>query len=86
LDRRFGSRGGSSGRDAHEEPDVRDIFARDFDLPRGRERRPVRDPDRIYEINGYESRMLGTVGAFRAVSERTTVRSLNGVVAVNDRP
>ena len=41
----------------------------DLDLPRGRERRPVRERDRIYEIDGTESRMLGTIGAFRVVSE-----------------
>jgi hypothetical protein len=45
------------------------VFTKDLDLPRGRERRPVRERDRVYEINGTESRMLGTVGAFRVVSE-----------------
>lgn len=43
--------------------------SRDLDLPRGRERRLVQERDRIYEINGAESRMLATVGAFRVVSE-----------------
>jgi hypothetical protein len=42
---------------------------KDLDLPRGRERRPVRDRDRVYEINGEQGRMLATVGAFRVVSE-----------------
>jgi hypothetical protein len=45
------------------------VFTRDLDLPRGRERRPVRERDRVYKINGTESRMLATVGAFRVVSE-----------------
>ena len=68
-DRDFGSRGGSGERDRSEERDPRDVFTKDLDLPRGRERRPVRDRDRVHEINGVESRMLGTIGAFRVVSE-----------------
>jgi len=68
-DRSFGSRGGSNERDRNEDRDLRDVFTRDLDLPRGRERRPVRERDRVYEIDGTESRMLGTIGAFRVVSE-----------------
>jgi hypothetical protein len=68
-DRSFGSRGGTSERDRNEDRDSRDVFTRDLDLPRGRERRPVRERDRVFEINGSESRMLGTIGAFRVVSE-----------------
>jgi len=68
-DRDFGSRGGSSERDRSEERDPRDVFTKDLDLPRGRERRPVCERDRVYEIDGTESRMLGTVGAFRVMSE-----------------
>jgi hypothetical protein len=68
-DRRVGGRGGSSDREPREENDPRDVFTRDLDLPRGRERRPVCNRDRVYEINGDESRMLGTVGAFRVVAE-----------------
>jgi hypothetical protein len=66
-DRSFGNRGGTSerDRDAHS----RDMFTRDLDLPRGRERRPVRERDHVYEIDGTESRMLGTIGAFRVVAE-----------------
>ena len=66
-DRSFGSRGGASDRDRHEH--ARDVFTRDLDLPRGREREQVRDRDRVYEIDGAESRMLGTLGAFRVVAE-----------------
>src|SRR5688572_17322987 len=68
-DRSRGSRGWSSERDHAADRDPRDVFTKDLDLPRGRERRPVRDRDRVYEINGIESRMLATVGAFRVVSE-----------------
>jgi hypothetical protein len=68
-DRSRGSRGGSSERDHADDRDPREVFTKDLDLPRGRERRPVRERDRVYEINGTESRMLATVGAFRVVSE-----------------
>jgi hypothetical protein len=44
----------------------RDVFTRDVDLPRGSERRPVRERERVYEINGAEVRMLATIGALRA--------------------
>src|SRR5262249_33322589 len=60
---------GASHRDHAPGRDPRDVFTKDLDLPRGRERRPVRERDRVYEINGEESRMLATVGAFRVVSE-----------------
>jgi hypothetical protein len=68
-DRDIGSRGGTSERDRREEGDRHDALTKDLDLPRGRERRPVRERDRVYEINGTESRMLATVGAFRVVAE-----------------
>lgn len=68
-DRNIGSRGGSSDRDRKDERDPRDVFTKDLDLPRGRERRPVRERDRVYEIDGAEGRMLGTIGAFRVVAE-----------------
>ena len=54
---------------ATETSDPRDVFTRDLDLPRGRERRPVRERDRVYEIDGTESRALATIGAFRVVAE-----------------
>jgi hypothetical protein len=69
ADRSRGSRGGSSERDHAAVRDPRDVFTKDLDVPRGRERRPVQERDRVYEINGTESRMLATVGAFRVVSE-----------------
>jgi hypothetical protein len=68
-DRSLGSRGGASDRDRSEESDPRDVFTRGLGLPRGRKRQPVRERERVYEINGAESRMLATIGAFRVVSE-----------------
>jgi hypothetical protein len=55
-DRSLGSRGGTSDRDRNEERDPRDVFTKDLDLPCGRQRRPVRERDRVYEINASESR------------------------------
>lgn len=69
VDRSRGSRGGASDRVPAEDSDQRDVFTKDVDLPRSRERRPVRERDRVYEINATESRMLATVGAFRVVAE-----------------
>ena len=68
-DRSLGGRGSTSDRNWNDERDPRDVFTRDLDLPRGRERRPVRDRDRVYEIDGTESRVLATIGVFRVVSE-----------------
>ena len=36
---------------------------------RGSERRPVQERDRVYEIDGAESRALATIGAFRVIAE-----------------
>src|SRR5439155_23410800 len=45
--------------------DPRDVFMRDLDLPRGRERESVHDPrEREYTLRGSETRTLSTVGAF----------------------
>ena len=68
-DRSFGSRGGAGERD-REKKRFRDVFTRDLGLPRGRDREPVRDRERVYEIDGAESRVLATIGAFRVVVER----------------
>lgn len=68
-DRSRGSRGGSNECDRNEDREPRDVFTRDLNLPRGRERQPVRERERIYEIDGPETRMLGTIGAFRVLSE-----------------
>ena len=68
ADQSRGGRCGTGGRDHANDRDPRDVFTKDLDLPRGRERRPVRERDRVYEINGTESRMRAIVGAFRVVS------------------
>jgi hypothetical protein len=53
-------------RDDH---DPREALMRDLDLPRGDERELVVDRDRIYELDGEDSRTLAAVGAFRVVPE-----------------
>lgn len=51
--------------------DPRDVFIRDLNLPRGREREIVHDPrEREYTLRGSETRTLSTVGAFRVVPAR----------------
>ena len=65
-ERNCGSRGGSGEREPNER---RDVFTKDLDLPRGHRRELVRDRDRVYEINGAESRILATLGAFRVIAE-----------------
>jgi hypothetical protein len=52
-----------------DERDPRDSLTRDLDLPRGDERELVVDRDRIYELDGEDSRALAAVGAFRIVPE-----------------
>ena len=49
--------------------DPRDGLMRDLDLPRGDERELVVNRDRVYELNGEDSRSLAAVGAFRVVHE-----------------
>jgi len=63
-----GSRGGTSEHDHTREREPQHVFTKDLVLPDGRERRPVVARDRVYEINGAESRTLATVGAFRVVA------------------
>lgn len=52
-----------------DEQDPRDGLMRDLDLPRGDERELVVDRDRVYELDGEDSRALAAVGAFRVVPE-----------------
>jgi hypothetical protein len=52
-----------------DEYDPRDGLMRDLDLPRGDERELVVDRDRIYELDGEDSRTLAVIGAFRVVPE-----------------
>lgn len=63
----------SRDREAHdprdESLDVRDVFTRDLDLPRGpeRERVHVHGHGTDYQLRGSEIRALATIGAFRVV-------------------
>ena len=50
--------------------DPRDTLMHDLDLPRGEERELVVDRDRVYELNGDDSRTLAAVGTFRVVPEQ----------------
>lgn len=47
--------------------DVREVFSRDLDLPRGGTRRAVLDRDRTFALRASEVRILATAGAFRVV-------------------
>ena len=49
--------------------DPRDALMRDLDLPRGDARELVVDRDRVYELDGEDSRALAAVGAFRVVPQ-----------------
>jgi len=50
--------------------DPLDALMRHLDLPRSDERELVVDRDRVYELDGEDSRTLAAVGAFRVVPER----------------
>ena len=56
-DRNRGSRGTTSERGRDPDDDGRAVFVRDLDLPHGRDRELVRHRDRVYEINGADSRV-----------------------------
>ncbi|MGB2713046.1 MAG: hypothetical protein WBC51_02630 [Vicinamibacterales bacterium] len=62
-----GSRGGLSNPREREPLDVRDVFTRDLQLPRGTERERVWARDSDVRLRGSEVRTLATVGAFRVV-------------------
>jgi hypothetical protein len=53
-----------------DEFDPRDGLTHNLDLPRGEERELVVDRDRVYELNGEDSRTLAAVGTFRVVPEQ----------------
>jgi DNA-binding MarR family transcriptional regulator len=71
-------RGAHSGTGDRDREDTRDVFTRELDLPRDGHRELVRERERFYEINGDESRMLATVGAFRVVPESDLLRLREG--------
>jgi len=50
-----------------DEYDPREALIRDLDLPRGDERELAVDRDRVYELDGEDSRTLAAVGVFRIV-------------------
>jgi hypothetical protein len=52
------------------EHDPRDVFLEGLEMPRGHERELVLDHDRVYELDGDESRSLAAVGAFRVIPEQ----------------
>ena len=52
-----------------DEHDPREALVRDLDLPRGDERELVLHRNRVYELDGDDSRTLAVVGAFRVVPE-----------------
>src|SRR5688572_17217689 len=61
--------GGRAGRDPDRprELDDADPFTCQVDLPRGQEREPAIDRERVYELSGCESRALAAIGAFRVI-------------------
>ncbi len=81
---RFDPRDGDSrdpnvyeGRDRHLEhaprdrgDDPRDVFLEQLELPRRHERELVLDRDRVYELDGDESRSLAAIGAFCVIPEQ----------------
>jgi hypothetical protein len=70
-DARDDTRMAERGRDERmRDNDLRDVFTRHLNLPRGLDRELVRDRGREYTLRGSESRTLATVGAFRVVSSR----------------
>ena len=56
--------------DRDRDDDPREGLMRDLDLPRGEERELVAIRDRVYELNGEDSRTLAALGAFRVVPEQ----------------
>jgi hypothetical protein len=72
-------------RDSRERSDdPRDALLNDVDLPRGLEHELVLDRDRVYELNGEDSRTLAAVGAFRVVPERDLASRDDGLDCRND--
>jgi len=62
-----GGRGGLTNPRERDRLDIRDVFTRDLDLPRGPERQRVWARDSDVRLRGSEVRTLATVGAFRVV-------------------
>ena len=64
--------------------DARDVFVRAVELPLDVERELVRERDRTYELNGTDSRVLATVGAFRVVAESDLERAFDHPASARD--
>lgn len=47
--------------------DIREVFSRELELPRGTSRRTVENRDRSFDLRASEVRILATAGAFRVV-------------------
>ncbi len=69
-------------KDRHDDP--RDAFLEDLELPRGHERVLVLDRDRVYELDGEESRSLAAIGAFRVIPEEDLLTSRDDSLARPD--
>lgn len=80
-DRPRGSRAGRSERDDDRVFDPRDVLVRAVDLPLDVEREFVRAG--TYEINGTDSRVLATVGAFRVIAESNLERAFDNPGSVH---
>ena len=78
------SRAGRSEREGDRAYDASDVFVRAVDLPLDVERELVRDRDRTYEINGSDSRVLATVGAFRVVAESDLERAFHNSASTRE--
>ncbi len=62
---------GTSSVNTTRDHDPREPFIAGLELPHGLERELVQDErENLYELNGEDSRMLATIGAFRVASER----------------
>ena len=74
--REYGERGGGDERPRvynerdRADHDPRNALMYDLDLPRGEEHELVVDRDRVYELNGEDSRTLAAVGTFRVVPKQ----------------
>jgi hypothetical protein len=79
-----GNRGGRSEHDHNAVFDPRDVFVRAVDLPLGHDRELVRDRERTCKINGTDSRVLATDGAFRVVAESDLERAFDRPAAARD--
>jgi hypothetical protein len=81
-------RGGRAGRSERDDDRVfsdSDVFVRAVDLPLGDERELVRLRERIHAIDGTDSRILATVGAFRVVAERDLEPSIERSTSARHR-